>query len=143
MVKIVAEEVFDQPAALLFDLVADPEHEIAWEKGVTAVEKLTPGPLGRGSRYRADFRRFGRLEYVFVDFAPGQHFVREATLPFGHVRHRFQFHPTASGGTEVVQTIQIERRGIWNLLVPLLSFLGQRYMRALFDDMEEAVARTR
>lgn len=141
MVKIVAEEVFQRPAPDLFDLVADPEHEIAWETGVTSVEKLTPGPVGRGARYRAHFRRFGTLEYTFVDFDQGHHFVREATLPFGHVRHRFQFHPVADGGTEVVQTIQIERRGIWNVLVPVLSFFGRRYMRALFEDMENALAR--
>ena len=33
-----------------------------------AVEKLTDGPLGKGSRYRGKFKGFGTIEYEFAEF---------------------------------------------------------------------------
>ena len=140
MVKIVVEDLFDWPAGYLFELVADPLREHLWDNALIEVEKLTPGPLAKGTHYRGQFKGLGSVEFTFVDFDEGHHFVREATLPFGVVRHRFQFHPARGGGTQIVQTIQIQRRGIWNYLVPVLSFFGKRRMERIFADLEDAVA---
>lgn len=40
------------PAATAFDFMADVRNELDWNSGVSEVELLTTGPIGKGSRFR-------------------------------------------------------------------------------------------
>ena len=57
------------PPAEVFDTAADPLTQLKWDPGtLKSVEKLTPEPLGRGSRYRGKFKCMGTVEtsrYLF------------------------------------------------------------------------------
>jgi hypothetical protein len=143
MIKIVVEKTIAEPVVALFDLVADPEQQVLWDKGITSVVKVTPGPLGRGSIYRGRFPGFGTIEYSFVDYEPRRTFAHSASMPFGHLRHRFEFVPAPAGGTRIIQTIEVDPNGIWRLAMPLMAIGIKRRMRAIGTGLEEAVRQRR
>ena len=81
-----------QPTHRVFEAAADPDVQLRWD-GPTLrhVEKLTPGPLARGARYRGNFKGFGTVTYEFAEFEPGRSFQHVARMPMGEMRHRFTF----------------------------------------------------
>ena len=54
------------PGQQVFAASADPITQLKWDPGtLKSVEALTPGPPGKGSRYRGKFAGFGTVEYEF------------------------------------------------------------------------------
>jgi len=79
----------------VFPVAADPKNQLKWDPvGMQSVEKLTPGPLAQGSRYKGQWRRFGTIEYEFAEYDPPHRFTHDARLRLGkglahhHVRGR-------------------------------------------------------
>ena len=69
MITISESAVIRRPVEEVFDAAADPQTQLEWDPGtLRSVEKLTPGPLGQGSRYRGDFKGSGVVEYEYVEF---------------------------------------------------------------------------
>ena len=52
MIEVSESVVIAREPADVFDIAADPERQLEWDAQTLSVEKLTPGPLGRGARYR-------------------------------------------------------------------------------------------
>lgn len=139
MVRIVVERIIAEPVAKLFDLVADPEQQVLWDKGITSVEKLTPGPLSSGSRYRGQFPGLGSIEYSFLDYERNRTFAHLASMPFGNLRHRFEFLPAAAGATRIIQTIEVDPTGLWRFAMSMMAIGFKRRMRAIGARLEAAV----
>ena len=63
MITISESAVIRRPVEEVFDAAADPQRQLEWDPGtLRSVEKLTPGPLGQGSRYRGDVKGSGVVE---------------------------------------------------------------------------------
>jgi Polyketide cyclase / dehydrase and lipid transport len=54
MARIDGAVVIKRPVAEVFDFVADERNEPRYNPGIRRVEKLSPGPIGRGTRFRAE-----------------------------------------------------------------------------------------
>jgi uncharacterized protein YndB with AHSA1/START domain len=129
---------FRHPVSEVFDTVADPEKQLLWEpEMLKAVEKLTPGPLGKGSRYRGAFKGLGKVEYEYVEFEPNRRFVHRARMPLGIMLHIFTFEETP-GGTRMSQEGEIERP---NLLGKVAGGMMGRAMPRRFARLGAALGR--
>ena len=60
MVTIEGSTTIARPVEDVFDLVADERNEPRYNPQMTAVEKLTPGPIGTGTRWSATVDSRGR-----------------------------------------------------------------------------------
>jgi hypothetical protein len=115
----------------IFETAADPYAQLKWDPGtLKQVEKLTPGPLAPGTRYRGEFKGFGVVEYQFTAYDPGKRFAHHAVMNIGDMQHIFEF-ATAPEGTLLTQTLLVEPAGIGKLLAPIMPLMLRRRLRAI------------
>jgi uncharacterized protein YndB with AHSA1/START domain len=129
MYRIVESAIIERPVSEVFAIAADPDKQLAWDTGgLRRVEKLTPGPLERGARYRGDFKGFGTVEYEFVEYEPDLRFAHRARMPMGEMRHLFTFESVPEG-TRMTQegtlTPNLAGRVMWPLM--MRRMLGKRF----------------
>jgi len=130
----------DRPPAEAFAAAADPFNQLEWDpESFRAVEKLDPGPLGRGSRYRASVKGFGVVEYSFAEYEVGARFAHHAEMPIGGIGHTFAFEP-AGAGTRLTQAMDVEPRGLGRLFAPLMPILLGRRIRQINTKLRDHLA---
>ena len=106
------------PAAV-FAAIEDPTVQMTFDDMIRSVERLTDGPIGKGTRFRGDFKGMGTVEYEYADFEAGRRIVHGVRMPFGGMRHAFALSPEG-GGTRLVQTIDADLNLLGKLLWPLM-----------------------
>src|SRR5919106_2304753 len=77
---------------------SDLRNELLWNPDAISVEKLTEGPIGVGTRYRAQWRNTKPTIVEVVGFEPGQRWVTESRAMGMEIRPIGTVEP-ASGGT--------------------------------------------
>jgi uncharacterized protein YndB with AHSA1/START domain len=132
--------VIAHPTSKVFDTAADPQLQLQWDAPtLSQVEKLTPGPLGRGARYRGKFKGFGLVTYEYAEFEPGRSFSHVARIPMGEMRHRFIFEETSSG-TRLTQQGELRPNLVGRILAPfVMSMLSKRF-RTIAAELETYLA---
>jgi uncharacterized protein YndB with AHSA1/START domain len=125
-----------RPPKTVFAAAADPFTQLKWDPGtLKSVDKLDPGPLGPGARYRGKFTGFGVVDYQFAEYEPSRRFTHLATVKMGTMRHTFTFEPV-TGGTKMTQEGVLEP----NLLGRLTSPLVARGLRRRFQTIATELA---
>jgi uncharacterized protein YndB with AHSA1/START domain len=116
------------PIDVVFRTAADPEQQLRWDRArMKSLEKLSPGPLAKGARYRASFKGMGKVEYDYEEFDPPRRFSHRARLPVGTMRHVFSFEP-AAGGTRLTQEGTLEPKTLGRLIAPVMrGMLAKRF----------------
>src|SRR5687767_8158794 len=123
MFKVSESAIIARPPAEVFDIAADPHKQLEWDPGtLKRVEKLSPGPLGRGARYRGNFKGFGEVEYDFPEYEPGRRFAHHTVMPIGDVRHIFEFEAVPEG-TRLTQSLLVEPKGMGKLMTPIMKIM--------------------
>jgi hypothetical protein len=112
------------------------ENAEAWPKWNAEIKRASlDGPLALGARAKIVFKTGLRLRFEVVEFEQGRLFTDESRLPGARMGHRHLIEPSASGGSELANTIYIE-----GPLAPLWRrILGPAAARTL-PDAQRAVA---
>lgn len=114
------------PAELVFDYVTDVPREPEWNPQLRAVEKLTPGPIGVGTRYRARFGRGVGLT-VIENTAFDRPRSWSAISTARSLDTRFQGRVTGvAGGCRLAFRTELAPRGALRVLSPVLRRLMRR-----------------
>jgi hypothetical protein len=111
-----------------FAFVADFANAQRWDPGVASSERLDPGPVGVGARYRLSVRMGGRvapMEYVITRLEPGRRVVLEGRGSGVRAVDDIYFEPGASG-TTITYVADIRLTGLLGLLAP---FAGGAFRR--------------
>ena len=136
MIEVSDSVVIAREPADVFDVAADPERQLEWDAQTLSVEKLTPGPLGRGARYRVKVKALGVVEYEFPEFDRPARFAHRGPVKVGEMYHTFEFEPVPDG-TRLTQAIRAEPRGIGRLLRPVLAPMLRKLVRTLNAELKE------
>jgi Polyketide cyclase / dehydrase and lipid transport len=123
------------PAEMVFGYVTDVLREPEWNPQMREVEKLTPGPVGVGTRYRV---RFGRG--VGTAFIENTAFDAPRTWSAVSTSRRLdvQFHGKVTdnpGGCTLTVRTELVPRGVLRALSPFLP----RVMRRSWDQDLSAI----
>lgn len=125
--RVTVMATIHHPQEVVFRTAAYPEKEIEWDPEMKAVEKLTDGPLGKGSRYRGKFKGFGTIEYEFAEFDEPRRFIHQARVAIGTFQHRFIFEPV-NGGTSLTQEGELWPNVLGWIASPMVKWmLGKRF----------------
>ncbi len=136
MITISESAVIRRPVEEVFDAAADPQTQLEWDPGtLRSVEKLTPGPLGQGSRYRGDFKGSGVVEYEYVEFDRPRRFAHRADVKIGRIRHVFTFEPVPEG-TRLTQEAHLRRNFLGRLMGPLATRFVRKRFRQIADELD-------
>jgi uncharacterized protein YndB with AHSA1/START domain len=128
--SVVIEESVEvrRPVEEVFDYCTDIAREAEWNPRTHHVEKLTDGPLGEGTRYKAEWVEGDPMivEYVAVDrprswLTTGRS-RRLRTTGEGHVV------PTADGARLEIRMV-LRPRGFMSAITPMLGRLMRRRER--------------
>ena len=128
----ILREHFETPLAAkaAFAFVADFANSSVWDPGVATSERLDPGPVGVGARYRLGVRLGGRvapMEYRITVFEPSSRVVLTGEGSGVSAVDEIRFAPGPAGkGTRVDYTADIRLHGWMRLIQP---FLGRSFAK--------------
>lgn len=136
MIEVSESIVIAREPADVFEIAADPERQLEWDAQTLTVEKLTPGPLGRGARYRVKFKGLGVVEYEFPEFDRPVGFAHRGLVKVGEMYHALEFESVPEG-TLLTQAIRMEPRGIGRPLRPIMAPMLRKLLRTINAELKE------
>src|SRR5215203_2705607 len=102
MPSVVVSETIPQPRGRVFEAAADPLIQRLWDANtLLSIEKLDPGPLGPGARYRGKFKGMGTVEFDYSMYEPISRFQHHSRMPVGEMFHTFELEEAPGGGTRL------------------------------------------
>jgi hypothetical protein len=110
----------------VFDFCSDLCNEMEWSPGyMKSVERLTTGPIGVGTRYRAEWRQGGpnTVEYARFERPTSWEAVSESKSLSMVFQGRVEPTPT---GSRLVIRMELRPRGLARLAAPVLNRVMQR-----------------
>jgi hypothetical protein len=115
-----------------FAFIADFANCPTWDPNTVTAERLDPGPVGVGARYRLGVRQRGRvvpMEYRVTTWEPGRRVVLDGEGSNVRARDEIRFEPTPTG-TRVDYTADIHLTGWMRLVEP---FAGGAFRKLATD----------
>jgi uncharacterized protein YndB with AHSA1/START domain len=138
-VNIAGEVVINRPIDVVFDFVADERNEPQYNPRLRRVEQTTPGPIGQGTRFRAETTAtMGRTADMVIEYTD---FERPRRLASSTRMAAMDIHGTLTfdavpAGTRMRWWWEITPCGLLNLVRPLVARLGQRQERAIWAGLK-------
>lgn len=133
-------EAFPRPPDTVFTALVGIDAWERWLPGLVRIERVTPGPFGRGTRWRETRRVFGRdatEEFEVVEYEPPRRLGlrvdgRRGSSKRGEYLFEYRLAPSATG-TELVLNGEI-RLGGW------LEVVGRLFVLPFRKAMEKDLA---
>jgi uncharacterized protein YndB with AHSA1/START domain len=138
MAHIDGEIVINRPVEEVFDFVADERNEPRYNPRMLRVEKLSPGPAGLGSRFRAEMRTRPRpmeMTTEFTGYERPRQLASTTRMSRMDIRGTLSFDPVP-GGTRMRWSWELEPHGLLKLMTPLASPIGARGERAIWTSLK-------
>jgi len=118
---------------------ADERNEPRYNPGMVRAEMLTPGPVGLGSRFRAEMRTWPRPVVMSVEFTGYDRPRRLASttrLSTMDIQGTLTFDPVPVG-TRMRWSWQMRPRGLLKLLTLVMAGIGRRQEEAIWTGLKE------
>src|SRR5690349_1035328 len=128
MVRIDGEIVINRPVEEVFDFVADERNEPRYNPRMLRAEQVSPGPIGRGTRFQAEVTTMGRpseMVIEFTDFERPRRLASSTHLSTMDIAGILTFDPLAEG-TRMRWSWELRPRGMLKLMTPLVARMGRR-----------------
>jgi Polyketide cyclase / dehydrase and lipid transport len=130
--------VIQRPVEQVFDFVADERNEPRYNRRMVRAEKVSPGAIGQGARFRAELETMGRTMPMTIEFTGYDRPRRLASITRSAMMTTdgaLSFGPIA-GGTLMQWSWDVRPRGLLRLLSPLVSWLGRRQEREIWGNLK-------
>ena len=136
MADIEGEILIRRPVEEVFDVVADERNEPSYNPRMRHAEKLTPGPVGTGTRFRAEFASPGRPVAVteITRHDRPRRLASRTRMSAMDVHGELTFEPVADG-TRMRWSWELEPRGPLRLAAPLVRRIGSRREREVWEGL--------
>ena len=128
MIRIKGDIVIGRPVEDVFDYVADECNEPSYNAQMRRAEKISAGPIGVGTRYRAEVVSGGRPVSMVIEYTayerPGR-LASKTTMSAMDIAYTLTFEPVGEG-TRMGWSGEIEPHGVLKLMGPLVEWMGRR-----------------
>jgi carbon monoxide dehydrogenase subunit G len=138
MVRLAGSITIARPPEAVFDVVADERNEPLYNPAMTSVEKLTGGPIGVGTRWRATVMARGRptdMELEVTEFSRPTRLGTVTRMTTATVTGALTLTP-ARGGTVMSWDWSLRLRGAMRLLGPLFARAGRRQEERIWASLK-------
>jgi Polyketide cyclase / dehydrase and lipid transport len=139
MATINGEILISRPVDVVFDYVADQSNEPRYNPRMVRAEKITPGPVGRGTRFRSAVTSRGRTAEMLIECTGYDRpalLTSTTTMPQADITYTLTYEPTAAG-TRMRWSGQVRPRGALRLLGPVITWLGIRQERRIWASLKK------
>jgi uncharacterized protein YndB with AHSA1/START domain len=141
MVTIEGSTTIARPVKDVFDFVADERNEPTYNPKMTSVDKLTPGPIGKGTRWSATVDSRGRpveMELEVTDYDRPHRLASTTTMAAAQIQGALTFEP-GPAGTVMRWSWDLRPKGAFRLLGPLFAAQGRRQEAAIWAGLKRAM----
>jgi uncharacterized protein YndB with AHSA1/START domain len=138
MARIEGEIVINRPVEAVFDFVADERNEPRYNPRMLRAEKLSPGPVGLGSRFRAEMTSRRRPVVMTIEntgYERPRRLASTTYLSTMDIRGTLTFDP-APGGTRMRWAWDVRPRGLLKLLTRVVARIGERQEQAIWTNLK-------
>jgi uncharacterized protein YndB with AHSA1/START domain len=138
MARIEGGIVIDRPVEVVFDYVADQSNEPQYNPGMVRAEKITPGPVGKGTRFRSAVVSMGRTAEMLIEctgYDRPTRLTSTTTMRQADISYTLTFEPTATG-TRMRWSGQVRPKGGFRLLGPLITWMGIRQEQRIWASLK-------
>ena len=107
------------------------------------VEKVTPGPVGKGTRFRAQVKARQRTAEMSVEFTAydrPRRLTSVSKLSNMVIEGTLTFEPVTEG-TQMRWSWDIAPRGVLRLATPVIGLIGRREERSIWTSMKHLLER--
>jgi uncharacterized protein YndB with AHSA1/START domain len=141
MAHINGEIIIKRPVEEVFDFVADERNEPRYNPRMLRAEKLTPGPVGLGSRYHAVMQSRPRPVEMTIEctsYERPQRLASTTHLATMDIQGTLTFDPLPAG-TRMRWAWQVQPRGLLKLLTPLVARMGRRQEQTIWTGLKRVL----
>jgi uncharacterized membrane protein len=141
---ITGEITISRPADEVFDFVADERNEPRYNRQLVSAEKISPGPVGLGTRYRAETKMTGRTVGMTIEttgYERPRRLASSTRLSSMDIHGALTFEPVPDG-TRMRWSWVVEPRGLLRLMTPLIARKGRRQEQAIWASLKRYLEAT-
>ena len=139
MAGIEGEILIDQPVDVVFDYVADQSNEPQYNPRMVRAEKITPGPVGKGTQFRSAVASMGRTAEMLIECTGYDRptlLASATTMAQADFSYVLTFEPAAAG-TRMRWSGQVRPKGAFRLLGPVITWLGIRQEQRIWASLKQ------
>jgi hypothetical protein len=126
MARIEGEIIIDRPVDVVFDYVADQSNEPQYNPQMVRADKVTPGPVRKGTQLLIECTRYDRPSLL----------ASTTTMQQADISYTLTFKP-AAGGTRMRWSGQVRPKGIFRLLGPVITWMGIRQEQRIWASLKK------
>jgi hypothetical protein len=144
MGRIEGEIVIGRPVDVVFGCLAGQSNEPPCNPQMVRAEKTTPGPAGKGARFRSVVASRGRTAEMLIEctgYDRPKLFAPTTTMAQAGIGYTLRFEP-APAGTQMRWSGQVQPKGIVRLPGPLITWLGSRQEQRIWAALEQHLEAT-
>jgi uncharacterized protein YndB with AHSA1/START domain len=141
MAHINGEIIIKRPVEEVFDFVADERNEPRYNPRMLRAEKLSSGPVGLGSRFRAVMRSWPRPTTMTTEFRVYQRPRRLASttrLSTMDIEGTLSFDPVPAG-TRMALAWEMQPRGLLKLMSPMMTRMGRHLEQSIWTSLKRCL----
>lgn len=141
MVRIEGDIVINRPVDEVFDFVADERNEPQYNPRMLRAEKISPGPVGLGTRFRAEISTIGRPAEMTIEntgYERPRRLESSTRLSTMDIDGALTFEPVP-GGTRMQWAWEVRPRGVLRLMAPLVARMGRRQERTIWTSLKRVL----
>jgi Polyketide cyclase / dehydrase and lipid transport len=138
MARIEGEIVIGRPVDVVFDYVADQSNEPQYNPQMVRAEKITAGPVGKGTQFRSAVASRGRTAEMLIECTGYDRpalLASTTTMQQAEISYTLTFEPDAAG-TRMRWSGQVRPKGAFRLLGPVITWMGIRQERRIWTALK-------
>ena len=138
MPEIAGDIIIDRPVEEVFDFVVDERNEPLYNPELLRSEKLTDGPIGVGTKFRASHRQGKGTVEMAVEVTGcdrPRRMASRTTMPWSEINGELTFEPVGTS-TRMRWDWEVRLKGYMRALTPLVGFVGRRSERACWEGLK-------
>ena len=139
MARIEGEIVIGRPVDVVFDYVADQSNEPQYNPQMVRADKITPGPVRKGTQFRSAVASRGRTAEMLIEctgYDRPRLLTTTTTMQQAEISYMLTFEP-AAGGTRMRWSGQVRPKGAVRLLGPVITWMGIRQEQRIWASLKE------
>lgn len=139
MVRVEGEITIERPLEEVFDFVADESNEPKYNPRMTRADKITPGPIGVGTKFNSVMTGPGQaadMTIEFTEFERPRRITEKVHLSNMDIDGHLWFEAVPAG-TRMAWAWNLEPHGAMRLLGPLVRRIGDRQEREIWGSLKE------
>jgi hypothetical protein len=138
MASIEGDIVINRPVDEVFHFVADARNEPRYNARMLRAEKLSPGPVGLGTRFRDEVRSLRRPAEVTIEitgYEPPRRLDSSIHMSTMDIEGRLTFDP-AGAGTRMHWSWELLPHGVLRPMAPLVARIGRRSEQRVWSNLK-------